>query len=466
MTTEDERRDQVATLHDNTNTPRDDRKARGSALRAAVPLKSHAGWSVPADRPDPLDLLHQADEGRRPELIPIRYGRMSKTPFTFFRGSAAVMASDLSSTPNTRVKVQACGDCHALNFGAFATPERNVVFDLNDFDETLPGPWEWDLKRLVVSLVLIARDNGLKRKVESEVVEAAVSTYRMKMQEYARMPILDIWYDKIDWQKVVADAPDERTKETLESQLEKAQRQTIKYHYFPKLVQQKDGKFVIKDNPPLIYHLPNHSEFSELMIKGLELYKTSLQDDKQRLFDRYNLHDLAIKVVGVGSVGTTCAIALYLGPDDDPLFLQIKEARASVLEPYCGKSTFENRGQRVVAGQRIIQSASDIFLGWMSLDDGRDFYVRQLRDTKVKLNTEDWGNKQLVSMGELTGAVLARAHARSGDSAVISGYMGETDEFDLALADFAISYCNQVEKDHASLVAAIKSGRIKADPSV
>jgi uncharacterized protein (DUF2252 family) len=456
-----------AVLHDNTATPRDGRRARGEALRAAISHVSHAGWEVAPKRQDPVELLASSDSWRRPELVPIRYGRMSHSPFTFFRGSAAVMAADLVNTKQIKVKVQACGDCHALNFGAFATPERNIVFDLNDFDETLPAPWEWDLKRLTVSLVLIARDNGLKAKIEGEAVEACVRAYRTRMQEFSKMAILDIWYAKVDWESVLQDAPDKALKATLADQLKKAQKQTTMYHTFPKLTQQQDGSHVIKDNYPLIYHPQDDPKFQDRMTRGFELYKSSLQEDKQRLLDRYKLVDVAIKVVGVGSVGTTCAIALLLGRDEvDPLILQIKEARESVLEPHVGRSEFDNHGQRVVTGQRIVQSASDIFLGWMRLEDGRDFYVRQLRDTKVKLETESWTAKQLVGMAEVLGAVLAKAHARSGDSATIAGYLGDDDGFDRAVADFSTAYANQVEKDHAALTAAIRSGRIKADASV
>ncbi len=453
----------VATLHDNTMSAKDDRRARGQALRTAVPFKLHAGWSVPPERADPIELLKRADTGRVPELIPIRYGRMLHSAFTFCRGSALVMAADLIHTPSTGVKVQTCGDCHALNFGAFATPERNVVFDINDFDETLPGPWEWDLKRLAVSLVLIARDNAFKAKVAAEAAAAVTQAYVCKMEELSRKPILDIWYDRIDWEHVIAEAPDEALKKSLKDDLKKAQKRTAQARYFPKMTHREDGRLVITDNPPLIYHVKNDPDFAERMKKGFMLYRESLQEDKQRLLDRYQICDVAMKVVGIGSVGTTCAVALMTAPDDEPLFLQIKEARASVLEPYVGASGFANHGQRVVAGQRIMQSASDILLGWMKLDNGKHFYVRQLRDTKVKLVPEEWGADHLIGMSEVMGKVLARAHARSGDSAVIAGYLGDSGEFERAIADFALSYADQMEKDHSALVAAVNSGRIKAE---
>ncbi len=393
----------AAVLHDNTVSPRDDRRVRGKIMREAVPYKVHGEWKPSKLRPDPLALLKVSDEGRIPELIPIRYGRMLKSPFTFFRGAAAIMSSDLSTTPDIKVRVQACGDCHALNFGAFATPERNVVFDINDFDETLPAPWEWDLKRLTTSLMLIGRDNGLKDKVTIAAVQGAVRAYRKKMGAYAKMPILDIWYDQVDWEHVIEQAPDRELKKSLKDDLKKARKKTVAMHYFPKLAQEKDGKYVIKDNPPLIFHMKDQEKFAKQMTDGLALYRKSLQDDKLRLLDRYRLCDIAIKVVGIGSVGTTCAVALLLGPDDDPLFLQLKEARASVLEQYCGKSTFANHGERVVAGQRIMQSASDIFLGWMKLDNGMHFYVRQLRDTKISIEPEGWDGADLARHGRSVG---------------------------------------------------------------
>jgi uncharacterized protein (DUF2252 family) len=453
----------TAVLHDNTATPRDDRRMRGQVLRDAVPFAKHAKWTPVKDRPDVLKLLQSSDSERIEGLLPIRYGRMVQSPFTFYRGSAGLMACDLANTPDIKTRVQACGDCHALNFGAFATPERNVVFDINDFDETLPAPWEWDVKRLTTSLVLLARDNELKDKVASTAVKAAVAAYRTKMEEFSRMAILDIWYANVDWQHVIAQAPDQELKKELQNNLKKAQKRTIAAHYFPKMTQEKGGSFEISEAPPLIYHVQDDKKFVERMTKGLEMYRASLQEDKRHLLERYRLVDIAIKVVGIGSVGTTCAVALLLAPDNEPLFLQLKEASASVLENYCGVSALENHGERVVAGQRIMQSASDIFLGWMKLDSGKHFYVRQLRDTKIKLEPDSWDDERLIAMSSVLGGVLARAHARSGDSAVISGYLGETDEFDNAIAQFSLAYADQAAKDHALLEAAVNSGKIKVD---
>jgi uncharacterized protein (DUF2252 family) len=454
---------EAALLHDNTMSPRDDRKARGEALRASYPLESHAGFKVAPNRPDPIALLEKSNHGRLPELIPLRWARMRPSPFTFFRGAAALMAADLANSPTMKVRVQVCGDCHLLNFGAFATPERNVVFDINDFDETLPAPWEWDLKRLTVSFVLTARDNGLKPKYALEGAEVVARAYRLKMAEYAKMSVLDIWYQRLDWDRVIERTADSELAKRREKNLKKEKKRTTREFYFPKLTEQTNGQYLIKETPPVMYHLPSDDRkaFMEKVKSALDLYSQSLQEDRRRLFNRYKLVDFAIKVVGIGSVGTMCAVALMLAPDDEPLFLQFKEARESVLEPYAGKSAFDNHGQRVVEGQRIIQSASDIFLGWTKFDDGRHFYIRQLRDTKVKLEPEVWEGPQLVESAEVMGEALARAHARSGDSAVISGYLGSADVFDKAIADFSLAYADQVEKDHAALEAAIRSGRIE-----
>jgi len=455
----------AATLHDNTISPRDERRARGKVLREVVPRESHAGWKIPDNRPDPIEVLEKSNIGRVPELIPIRYGRMLASPFTFYRGSAALMAADLSTTPKTGVRVQTCGDCHLFNFGAFATPERNIVFDINDFDETLPAPWEWDVKRLATSFVLIARDNGLKPKAALDAAAAVTRAYREKMAEFAKMTILDIWYTRIDWQKVIENTDDTELQQHRLERLNKAKKRTIEDYYFPKLTERVKGQYQIKDMPPLMYHMPGDKgkEFEEYIRKAFVDYRASLQEDKRRLFDRYKLVDVAVKVVGIGSVGTLCGIALMLAPDDEPLMLQIKEAMSSVLEPYAGKSQFENHGQRVIEGQRIIQTASDIFLGWTHFENGKHFYIRQLRDTKVKPDAELWDGKRLIDIAQVMGAILARAHARSGDAAMLSGYLGNNDAFDHAVADFATSYADQTEKDHALLTAAVKSGRIKAE---
>jgi uncharacterized protein (DUF2252 family) len=430
----------------------------------AFPHAAHAHWQTPKNRPDPIDLLEETNKGRLTELEPIRYGRMMQSPFTYYRGAAAMMASDLSNTPRTNIKVQACGDCHLLNFGAFATPERNIVFDINDFDETLPAPWEWDIKRLAVSFALAAQDNNLKAKFAHEAAQAVTRAYREKMNEFARMSILDIWYARVDWQNFVDGTTDAKLQKHHKDLLKKAKKRTIQDYYFPKMTQEKDGAYTIKDNPPIVYHLPEkeNEDLKEKVVKALELYGKSLQEDRERLFKRYRLVDFAIKVVGIGSVGTLCAVALMLAPDNEPLILQVKQASASVLEAYAGKSEFENHGQRVVAGQRIVQSASDIFLGWTQFDDGRHFYIRQLRDTKVKPEPEMWEGPHLVEMAQTMGGVLARAHARSGDAAVISGYLGTSSGFDEAIAEFSLAYGDQMTKDHEKLIEAVQSGRLKA----
>ncbi|HEY9679895.1 MAG TPA: DUF2252 domain-containing protein [Drouetiella sp.] len=451
----------ASVLHDNTISPRDDRKERGKALKAAYPLEIHGEWKAPADRRSAIDILEESNIGRIEDLAPVRYGRMSVSPFTFFRGAAAIMAADLASMPNIGVKVQACGDCHLLNFGAFATPERKIVLDINDFDETLPAPWEWDVKRLAVSFVLAASEEN---KISGQNAARAVArAYREKMGEYAKMSIMDIWYASVDWQLAINEFSDEALQKHSKKALKKAKRRTIQDYYFPKMVQQVNGAYKIKDTPPTIYHFPDAEQdvWQKRITEAFAAYVQTLQEDRQRLFNRYRLNDFAIKVVGIGSVGTMCMVAIMLAPDDEPLMLQLKEARESVLAKYAGKSEFENQGQRVVAGQRIVQSASDIFLGWTHFDDGRHFYIRQLRDTKVKLDPELWKGEQLVKVAELLGGVLARAHARSGDAALLRGYLGSKTEFDDAIHKFSIAYAKQVEADYEELKEAIASGRIK-----
>ncbi len=454
---------ETAALHDNTMTPKDGRRDRGKIMHEAVPHRSHAAWKPAPDRPDPVDVILKSGEGRLPELAPLRYGRMLVSPFTFYRGTAGVMAYDLSHTPNCKVRVQTCGDAHLMNFGAFATPERNIVFDLNDFDETLPAPWEWDVKRLAVSFVLAARDNELKEKHARAAAVAVAKAYRKKTYEYSKMSILDIWYDRIDWSVVQETTSDKELKKRRKEQTEKALKRTIASYYFPKMTEEGGGGHLLKDNPPTIYHMtgPEGAKFRDHAAKSFAMYRETLQEDRRRLFDRYKLADIAIKVVGIGSVGTVCAVALMLAADNDPIFLQFKQATASVLEAYAGRSEFDNHGQRVVAGQRIIQSASDIFLGWTKFDDGKHFYIRQLKDGKVKLEPSLWDGPRMEEAAELMGGALARAHARSGDSAVLSGYLGEEDTFEEAMGDFSMAYGDQARDDYERFAAAATLGKFK-----
>jgi hypothetical protein len=444
-----------------------ERRAAGKALREEAPRASHGKWKAPADRRDPIEITLASNAGREPSLIPIRMGRMSQSPFTFYRGSAALMAADLATTPQSRLRVQACGDAHVMNFGGFATPERNVVFDVNDLDETLPAPWEWDLKRLTASVVIAAQDLGLSA---TEAAKAAIRTaraYRERMTNYASMRALEVWYDFIDVQRVIQ-LTEKRAgfdRETIEGRVAKAQKKSVPDLLFPKLAERRGNLPMIKDEPPLIFH-PTAKQAGGLRssyTKQLELYRQTLPDHVRVLLDRFYLRDLAYKVVGVGSVGTFCAIALFMAADDDPLFLQIKEARPSVLEPYAGKSVYSNHGQRIVTGQRLMQFASDIFLGWFHGEQNRDFYLRQLRDTKVSPIMAGWDYKALRAFGELCAWALARAHARSGDAAAIAGYMGSSDAFDNAIGEFSVDYADQNQRDYEALIKAIRAGKIEAE---
>lgn len=439
---------------------RNERIAQGKALRDQVPRDSHRLWSSSHGDRDPIEILNESNKDRLPELIPIRYGRMIRSPFTFLRGSAPLMAYDLAQLPTTNITVQACGDCHLLNFGLFATPERNLVFDINDFDETHPAPWEWDLKRLVVSLVVAGRDNDLKDSAAEKIVHACVRAYCEHIRDYSRRSPLDVWYDRIDMEQMIEDAPDEKVRKTRESIKEKATKRIIE-NLFPKITEVVGGRHRIVEQPPLIFH-PALENFEEMVQEAVTNYRESLSVERQVLLDRYRVEDVALKVVGIGSVGTHCYIALLFSEDNHPLILQLKEARRSVLEPYTAPSVFENQGQRVVAGQRLMQSSSDIFLGWFRGRQGRDFYGRQLRDMKFSVPVEGISAIQLQQYAEYCGWTLARAHAKSGDSATISGYVGKGSQFEEALGEFAIAYGDQTEKDHAALVEAVRSGRVEA----
>ncbi len=441
-----------------------ERRAAGKALRDRVPHEQHGKWKPPPNRSNLVDTVVASSKGRIPELIPIRYGRMAVSAFTFYRGAALNMAADLASTPNTGLRTQLCGDCHLMNFGAFASPERRMIFDINDFDETLPGPWEWDVKRLAASFVHAARSNGFAAADQRDAASACVRSYRERMAEYAKMRALDVWYSRIDIDAVIASLSQSETKRRLRKRLAKETARSVVESDFPKLAESSGSQFVIKDNPPLIYHhqLINLSSDPDNVLKTFAAYRKTLPDDRRVLLDRYHLSDFAMKVVGVGSVGTFCALLLMMAEEGDPLFLQVKEARRSVLEQYAGKSRYPNHGKRVVVGQRLMQSASDIFLGWTEGKAGRHFYVRQLRDMKMKPLVEVFKPTTMLDYAALCGWTLARAHARAGDAAMIAGYAGKHDTLDRAIARFSMLYADQGERDHATFMAAIRKGRIEA----
>ena len=442
---------------------RTDRKDEGKALRLAVSLASHAQWHAPPHRRDPIDLLVESGVGRVPELLPIRYGRMMQSPFTFYRGAAAIMAADLSGLPSTGIRVQACGDCHLLNFGSFATPERRQIIAINDFDETLPAPWEWDIKRLAASFVVAARSNGFATEEAREAAQTCARSYREHMREFAKMGVLDVWYYSIEMEDLLETIEDETAKARVKKRFAKARDRDVLDEDFPELVTFEGGKPRIRDNPPLIYHFQGEEEaVVEVRVHdAFERYRATLAEDRRLLLDRYEYKDIAMKVVGVGSVGTRCSIMLLMGGADDPLFLQVKEACASVLEPYAGQSAYSNHGQRVVMGQRLMLSATDIFLGWTEGGLDSHYYIRQLRDMKLKPMVELFTPSVMNQYAELCGWALASAHARSGDAAKIAGYLGKKEDFDEALADFSESYADQNELDYKALVQAVREGRLE-----
>ncbi len=442
---------------------RRDRQAAGKALRQKVPRSLHRDWHPKSDRPDPLMLLEKSNQQRIPELIPIRHWRMMQSPFAFMRGSALIMAADLATTPTTGIPVQACGDCHLLNFGGFATPERNLIFDLNDFDETLTAPWEWDVKRLVTSVILAGRDLRLSDRDGAEAALAAAQAYRLAIAQYSQMRTLEVWYARLDADLLVDHAPDADTRNHWEKLAAKAFSRTLD-QAVAQLTAVVDGRRCFIDNPPLLYHPPNPVEYFGQISGLFEQYRDTLQVDRQFLLDRYRLVDVALKVVGVGSVGTHCGVALLLDDNDDPLLLQYKEARPSVLEPHAGKSPYPHEGQRIVSGQRLMQAASDIFLGWTTNLQGQDFYFRQLKDMKTSIKLKGMSARSLADYAEICGSALARAHARTGDAAMIHGYLGSSNAFDQAVTGFAATYAHQVEQDHQRMVEAVQSGQIEAKP--
>ncbi len=436
---------------------RGERMAKGRAFRQELPLSSHAAWPAFRNRPNPLDLLEHSHESRLRELEAVRWGRMIASPFTFLRGSAMVMAWDLAHLPHGELYVQACGDAHLCNFGIFATPERRIIFDLRDFDETLPAPWEWDVKRLAASIVVAARERGLSHARTDEAVQACVRNYRETILASVELSYLDIWYRRVDadeWER----SRSKKARKFAKRWLKKARRRTS-MRELEKLTVLVNGERHIKEDRPLIFPVED-AHMRDVIAGILGEYAATLTPDRRVIFDRYRLVDLAYRVVGVGSVGTRCMIALFYGDDDDdPLFLQMKQAGRSVLEPFARLCPYPNQGERVVQGQRIIQAASDLFLGWKT-SGGHDYYVRQLKDMKGTVDIEDLAPSVLVLFAGLCGRTLGQAHARSGDFCQIAGYLGKSDRFDIAINEFARVYADQVERDHDALVNAARGGRM------
>jgi uncharacterized protein (DUF2252 family) len=455
-------------------SPRE-RADRGKAARARTPRSSQSDFEPSALRTDPVDTIEKQSATRVQELVPIRYGRMSESPFRFYRGAAAIMAGDLATTADSGFRVQLCGDAHMLNFRLLASPERNLLFDINDFDETLPGPWEWDVKRLAVSLVIAARENGFTDAERSTIVRSAVGSYRERMRHFAGMRTLDVWYTKVDAQQLEALAAtrlDRHERKRMSGAMAKA-RTKDSMQAFEKLTEVVDGQRRIRSSPPDIVRIADlmsgldRDQLEDLIRTVVARYGHTLQSDRQHLLKEFTQVDMARKVVGVGSVGTRCWIVLLVGRDgQDPLFLQAKEADESVLAPYAGASEYATQGERVVAGQRLMQAASDIFLGWehVHAPDGRerDFYVRQLRDWKGIAEPARMAPHNMAAFGELCGATLARAHARSGDRIAIAAYLGRGDVFDRAVARFAEGYADLNERDHQKLLDSVKAGRVSA----
>ena len=456
-----------------------ERAAFGHEARAKVPRSRHGEWAAPADRIDPLDILALQATTRLPDLVPIRYGRMAASPFAFFRGAAAVMAADLNHVDRSGLDVQLCGDAHLSNFGGFASPERDLIFDVNDFDETLPGPFEWDLKRLAASLEIAGRSREFDDATRRSIVAQGSASYRTAIREFGEMRDLEIWSSHLDAAAIRTRWGEQASRKMIENFQHRVAKAQSKDHLaaLAKLTTEVDGKLRFVENPPLL--IPAESLFTDVYSKqtvdnlfdALAQYRHTLSGERRRLLDKYDFVDLARKVVGVGSVGTRCWVALFVGRDNnDPLFLQVKEAEAAVGEPFLGSSEYSHHGQRVVEGQRLMQGASDIFLGWDRFpgDDGvtRDFYLRQLWDWKASADIETMAPDALGIYAQVCGWTLARAHARSGDAIAVGSYLGGGDRYDRAMCEFADSYANQNERDFESLTLAIADGRVVAEMGV
>ena len=435
----------------------DERRAKGAEWRRQVPLSAQAEWKAPANRADPIEVLIEQGKNRIAELLPLRYARMKTDPFAFLRGAAAIMAADLASGPSTGLRVEVCGDCHLANFGAYATPEGTPVFDVNDFDETLPAPFEWDVKRLAASLAVAGRVAKMPGRECRQLARTAAKGYRRHLGELALLSPLAAWSSRIDLAGAIADVGSNKMRHKIEQRRE-AVLQGAAEHYG--LVERKNGDWKIKDQPPLVRHLSHHELHAH---QAFASYAETLQEDRRVLVKRYHRRDVAFKTVGVGSVGTFCAVGLFVADDGSPLLLQIKEAQESVLAPFAGASDYANHGERVVVGQRMMQAATDVFLGWtQSQINGRYFYVRRLKDSRLA-NVGVILEEALPFYADLCGRTLARAHTRAGDAVALSGYLGEDSEFDKAIAEFAMAYADQTQRDWRALLDAIKAGRISAE---
>lgn len=439
--------------------PREERRAFGKSLRDAVPRSAHASWRAAPNRPDIVSLLEESNRDRLPRLIPVRYARMLKSPLDFFRGSAIVMTEDLATVPSTNYRIQICGDCHLQNLGWFATPERNLIFDVNDFDETRAAPWEWDVKRLVASIVLAARRLNAAKNRQHELAEILLCAYRQHLAAYEALSPLETWYARLDAAALLDSTSDPEAKKRSQQTVDAARKKTLD-KLLPNLTETVNGVMRFKEDPPRVFH-PTAPVESLPQISGLmESYCNTLSDERRVLLDRYRISDVAMKVIGVGSVGLRCGVVLMVDSDDVPLVLQFKEARASVLEKFVGQSQRAHHGQRIVYGQRLMQAASDLFLGWADGSDNRSYYFRQLRDMKLSIEIDKLSAPEFEEYVRLCGWALARAHAKSGDASVLSGYIGSSNQFDQALAQFGTAYADQVERDFETLSAARKAGRI------
>ena len=452
-----------ASPEDSLRHPGESRWLQGKELRKKCPRSSHSRVILGQPQRDPLALLEESDRDRVEALLPIRFTRMSESPFAYFRGTAVIQAHDLQGTPSAGITVQCCGDCHLMNFGGFATPERTLAFDINDFDETHPGPFEWDVKRLATSFVLAARWLGFSKTDVKRTAHSAASAYRKGQIRYATMSVLDTWYAKITFDQLLKEvANDPTASRKVQKDVAKAAQNTSE-HVYHKITTVAGGKPRITDQQPLLYHDSLESDIEPIVTRFFQEYRDTLPADRRVLFDRYQFVDIARKVVGIGSVGTHCYVVLFVDWQDDHLFLQVKEARCSVLEGRACAASYSNQGERVVTGQRLMQSASDIFLGWTRGPRDRDFYVRQLRDMKLSADLTSYSPPLLMAYAELCGQTLARAHAKAGDPTMIAGYLGGTENFDEAIRDYALAYADQVEQDFEAFQKAVRSGRFPVE---